>query len=222
MDKSFNIGVNLSYQNQNNVDEESDKRLNNFYEKDVKNFTQKKAYIQAIDKTVINNIIRVKSSLLLNQEQKKAKFNTSINKSRSNSKDNICRSRSRSKDQFNQREKRAQTPIKQERLLNPFKEGKKGKMNRITSYNNLTLVEKNNNENILWPDALLELEKSEEQLKHDEIDNLEEMISNTPNFELLQEPKSEHLAMILTDQDQDIPDDNATNAYTVIKLVNIN
>lgn len=220
MDKSFNIGVNLSYQNQNNVDEESDKRLNNFYEKDVKNFTQKKAYIQAIDKTVINNIIRVKSSLLLNQEQKKAKFNTSINKSRSNSKDNLCRSRSRSKDQFDKRGKRAQTPIKQECLFTSFKEGKKGKMNRITSYNNLTLVEKNNNENILWPDALLELEKNEEQLKHDEIDNLEEMISNTPNFELLQEPKSEHLAMILTDQD--IPDDNATNAYTVIKLVNIN
>ena len=180
MDKSFNIGVNLSYQNQNNVDEESDKRLN------------------------------------------KTKLNTSINKSRSNSKDNLCRSRSRSKDQFDKRGKRAQTPIKQECLFTSFKEGKKGKMNRITSYNNLTLVEKNNNENILWPDALLELEKNEEQLKHDEIDNLEEMISNSPNFELLQEPKSEHLAMILTDQDQDIPDDNATKAYTVIKLVNIN
>ena len=49
MDKSFNIGINLNYQNQNNVDEESDKRLNNFYEKDVKSFTQKNAYIQAID-----------------------------------------------------------------------------------------------------------------------------------------------------------------------------
>ena len=213
MDKSFNIGVNLSYQNQNKVDEESDKRLNNFYEKDEKNFTQKKAYTQTIDKTVLNNIMRVKSSLLLNREQKNKRINASINKSRSNSKDNLCRSRSRSKDQFEQREKRAQTPIK---------EGKKGKINRITSYNNLTLVEKHNNENILWPDALFELEKNEEQLKHDEIDNLEEMISNTPNFDLLQEPQSEHLAMILTDQDQDIPDDNATKPLTVIKLVNIN
>jgi len=213
MDKSFNIGVNLSYQNQNKVDEESDKRLNNFYEKDEKNFTQKKAYTQTTDKTVLNNIMRVKSSLLLNREQKNERINAPINKSRSNSKDYLCRSRSRSKDQFEQREKRAQTPIK---------EGKKGKINRITSYNNLTLVEKHNNENILWPDALFELEKNEEQLKHDEIDNFEEMISNTPNFDLLQEPQSEHLPMILTEQDHDIPDDNATKAFTVIKLVNIN
>ena len=145
--------------------------------------------------------------------------NTSLNKSRSNSKDNPNRSRSRSKEQIDQREKRAKTPIKQESLNTPFKEVKKGKMFKITSYNNLTLVEKNNNENLLYDaNTLLETENDEDQYKHDDIRNLEEVLSNFQNDEPNQGPPSENIDMTLTGQND--PNENATEAFTMIKISN--
>lgn len=224
--KCFNIGQNLSYQNQNNADEESIKRLNNFYGKDLstKSIPQKKAYTQTNNNTFLNKIKNLKPSILIDTGQKKERAiiyqsNTSINKSRSNSKDNPNRSRSRSKEKIDQREKRAKTPIKQESLNTPFKEVKKGKMFKITSYNNLTLVEKNSNENLLYDaNTLIENENDEDQFKHDEIRNLEEVLSNFQNDEHMQEPPSENIDMSLTGQN--IPNENGTEAFTVIKLSN--
>ena len=226
MDKSFNIGQNLSYQNQNSFDEESNKRLNNFYEKDLsaKSIPQKKAHTQTNNNTFLNKIKNFKPSILNEAEQKKERTiiyqgNTSLNKSRSNSKDNPNRSRSRSKEQIDQREKRAKTPIKQESLNTPFKEVKKGKMFKITSYNNLTLVEKNNNENLLYDaNTLLETENDEDQYKHDDIRNLEEVLSNFQNDEPNQGPPSENIDMTLTGQND--PNENATEAFTMIKISN--
>ena len=226
MDKSFNIGQNLSYQNQNNFDEESNKRLNNFYEKDLsaKSIPQKKAHTQTNNNTFLNKIKNFKPSILNEAEQKKERTiiyqgNTSLNKSRSNSKDNPNRSRSRSKEQIDQREKRAKTPIKQESLNTPFKDVKKGKMFKITSYNNLTLVEKNNNENLLYDaNTLLETENDEDQYKHDDIRNLEEVLSNFQNDEPNQGPPSENIDMTLTGQND--PNENATEAFTMIKISN--
>ena len=215
MDKSFNIGQNLSYQNQNNFDEESNKRLNNFYEKDLsaKSIPQKKAHTQTNNNTFLNKINQKKERPIIYQS------NTSINKSRSNSKDNPNRSRSRSKEQIDQREKRAKTPIKQESLNTPFKDVKKGKMFKITSYNNLTLVEKNNNENLLYDaNTLLETENDEDQYKHDDIRNLEEVLSNFQNDEPNQGPPSENIDMTLTGQND--PNENATEAFTMIKISN--
>ena len=225
MDKSFNIGQNLSYQNQNNFDEESNKRLNNFYEKDLsnKNIPQKKAHTQTNNNTFLNKI-KFKPSILNDSDQKKERAiiyqgNTSINKSRSNSKDNPNRSRSRSKEKIDQREKRAKTPIKQESSNTPFKEVKKGKMFKITSYNNLTLVEKNNNENLLYDaNTLIEIENDDDQFKHDDIRNLEEVLSNYQNYEPNQGPPFENIDMTLTGQN--IPNENGTEAFTVIKLSN--
>ena len=75
MDKSFNIGQNLSYQNQNSFDEESNKRLNNFYEKDLsaKSIPQKKAHTQTNNNTFLNKIKNFKPSILNEAEQKKRK-----------------------------------------------------------------------------------------------------------------------------------------------------
>lgn len=219
MDKFPNIGQNLNYENQNNDDEESTKRLNNFYEKDLsaKTTPQKKAHTQTNDNIFLNKIKNCKPFILNDFFQKKERINTSKSKSRSNSKDNINRSRSRSKDQFDQREKRAKTPIKKESFDTPFKEIKKGKMPKIYSCNNLTLVEKNNNENYLYDaNILIDNENDEDQLKHDNISNLEEVLSSYQNNELLQEVQPED--MTLTGQEN--PNENITEAFTVIKLSN--
>ena len=228
MDKSFYIGPNLNYQNQNKVDEESNERLNNFYEKDLsaKSTPHKKAHTQTNNNTFLNKIKSFKPSILTDTGQKKDitiiyQGNTSINinKSRSNSKDNPNRSRSQSKEQIDQREKRAKTPIKQESLNTPFKEVKKGKMIKITSYNNLTLFEKNKNENILYDaNTLIENENDEDQFKHDDIGNLEEVLSNFQNYEHMPEPPSENTDTTLTGQN--IHNENVTEAFTVIKLSN--
>lgn len=226
MDKFYNIGQNLSYQNQNNVDAESNERLNNFYEKGLsaKSTPQKKAHTQTNNNTFLNKIKSFKPSILYDTGQKKEttiiyQGNISINKSRSNSKDNPDRSRSQSKEQIDQREKRAKTPIKQESLNTPFKEIKKGKMIKITSYNNLTLVEKNKNENILYDaNTLIENENDDDQFNHDDIRKLEEVLSNYQNYEHMPEPPSENADMTLTGQT--IPKENMTEVFTVIKLSN--
>ena len=117
------IRQNLGYQNQNNVDEESNKRLIDFYEKgsSLKSTPQKKAHTQTNDNNFITKRKGNKPSILNDSEQKKERIYTSHNKSRSNSKDNINRSRSLSK------EKRDKTPIKEDSLDISFKEVKKGK-----------------------------------------------------------------------------------------------
>jgi hypothetical protein len=223
MDKPFNICQNLSYQNQNNVDEESSKRLNNFYGKDLstKNILHQKACTQTSDKNFLNKITSSKPYKL---EEKKQRINPSRSKSRSNSKNNPSRSRSRSHDEIDQKRKRAKTPVKQDRNCLLFKDGKKGKINRIISYNNLTVVENNlsakhNNENLLYEeDPLLDYEKNEEILKHDALYNFEETLINNRNYQVEQEPISENLPVKTNDQEQDVPDKTVTEPFTVIKF----
>ena len=211
------IRQNLGYQNQNNVDEESNKRLINFYEKgsSFKSTPQKKAHTQTNDNNFITKRKGNKPSILNDSEQKKERIYTSNNKSRSNSKDNINRSRSLSK------EKRDKTPIKEDSLDISFKEVKKGKMPRITSFNNLTLVEKNSNENLLYDAnaiATIYNENDEARFKDDDIRNLEEVLSNYQNYEPTQDPQIENADMTLTGQDN--PNEIVTEALTVIKLSN--
>lgn len=229
MDKSLNICQNLSYQNQNNVDEESNKRLNNFYGKDlsIKNLPNQKACTQTSDKNFLNKMNKKINSTFpkpYNPEEKKLRMNQSKSKSRSNSKNNLSRSRSRSHDEIDQKTKRAKTPVKQEGNCLLFKDGKKGKINRIISYNNLTVVEnnlsaKNNNEKLLYEDdALFDYEKNEEILKHDDVYNFEEILINNQNYQIKQEPSSEHLPVKTNDQEQDVPDKTVTEPFTVIKF----
>lgn len=208
MDKSLNICQNLSYQNQNNVDEESNKRLNNFYGKDlsIKNLPNQKACTQTSDKNFLNKMNKKINSTFpkpYNPEEKKLRMNQSKSKSRSNSKNNLS---------------------KQEGNCLLFKDGKKGKINRIISYNNLTVVEnnlsaKNNNEKLLYEDdALFDYEKNEEILKHDDVYNFEETLINNQNYQIKQEPSSEHLPVKTNDQEQDVPDKTVTEPFTVIKF----
>jgi len=92
-------------------------------------------------------------------------------------------------------------------------------MIKITSYNNLTLVEKNKNENILYDaNTLIENENDDDQFNHDDIRKLEEVLSNYQNYEHMPEPPSENADMTLTGQT--IPKENMTEAFTVIKLSN--
>ena len=94
-------------------------------------------------------------------------------------------------------------------------------MPRITSFNNLTLVEKNSNENLLYDAnaiATIYNENDEARFKDDDIRNLEEVLSNYQNYEPTQDPQIENADMTLTGQDN--PNEIVTEALTVIKLSN--
>ena len=200
------------YLKHNEIDD-SDKVYDNFYNKSKldKKHPKRKARTQNDEPQNVNKKVSKTIKNYKKKPNKKIKTNKETNKNKSLS------------IQLKNR-KRARTPLKEKSSLDLFNQedkkedenfdqikGKKSKNDEDLNYNGVTELNNSydifDNTNLLKTEDIFEEIEKDEKIGKEDISNLQEMLCNNPIFEQRLE---------LQDEDEEIPNQPPTQAFTIL------